>query len=335
MISSHHISKFFSSKKRVLCGVLALVLIIGAVFGAILMFDKCEHSGPYLPVPDSVKTTVEYNGKTYEKKNNTETLLVMGLDKFEGEIENNSYNNDQQADFLMLFVIDNENSVYNAIHINRDTMANINVIGLAGETMGTTYEQLALAHTYGKGGKVSCHNTADAVSGVLNDTKIDHYISVTMDAVSEINDLVGGVEVEVLDDFTGIDDILVKGETVLLQGKHALNYVRTRYGLEDSTNSTRMVRQRQYLEALIDKTQYRVQNDEGFLLDAVDVASEYMVSDCSVTRLNSLLEKISTYEFGTIYEIEGKNTVGNVYMEFTPDKKSIDELLIKLLYQPV
>ncbi len=336
MSNHHHIGKVFSSKKRILCGIIAVIVLIALVAGAILVLDKCEHTGPFTPpVPNSVKNTIEYNGKTFEKKNNVETLLVMGLDKFEGEIENNSYNNDQQADFLMLFVIDNENSTYNAIHINRDTMTNVNVLDLAGGVMGTKYEQVALAHTYGKGGKVSCYNTSNAVSGILDDTKIDHYVSVTMDAVPEINDLVGGVEVEVLDDFSGIDDTLVKGETVLLEGEHALTYVRTRYGLEDSTNTTRMIRQRQYINALIEKTQYCVENDDDFLLSAIDVAAEYMVSDCSVTRLNSLLEKLSTYEFEEIYEIEGESKLGEVYMEFTPDEKSVKELLIKLFYKPV
>ena len=38
-----------------------------------------------------------------------------------------------------------------------------------------------------------------------------------------------------------------------LQGEQALRYVRTRYGLEDSTNSTRMARQQQYINALYAK----------------------------------------------------------------------------------
>ena len=37
----------------------------------------------------------------------------------------------------------------------------------------------------------------------LMDVKIDHYISLTMDSVAVMNDLVGGVEVTVLDDFLG------------------------------------------------------------------------------------------------------------------------------------
>ena len=39
---------------------------------------------------------------------------------------------------------------------------------------------------------------------MLMNVNVDHYVSVTMDAVSVYNDYIGGVEVTVLDDFTGI-----------------------------------------------------------------------------------------------------------------------------------
>ena len=193
-----------------------------------------------------------YNGEEYAMRDNIETFLVMGLDKYEGESVGDSYNNDQQADFNMLFVIDNEKHTYSAIHLNRDSMTNINVLGVAGEKIDTFEGQLALAHTYGNGREVSCRNTADAVSELLNGIAIERYISVTMDAVPVITDLVGGVEVEIKDDFSGVDDSLVMGETVTLNGEQSLTFVRSRYGLEDSSNSTRMLRQQEYLSSLFE-----------------------------------------------------------------------------------
>lgn len=75
----------------------------------------------------------------------------------------------------------------------------------------------------------------------------------TMGAVPYINDLVGGVPVTVLDDFSGIDDSLVEGETITLKGEQALHYVRIRGGLEDSSNLNRMKRQQQYLESMAEQ----------------------------------------------------------------------------------
>lgn len=320
-----------SMKKIKRIGMLCTVIIMLLVMTVPML--ACDTTGGS-PVSVVDNDTLEYKGFEYVKKKGVETVLMLGLDKFEGEVKDNSYNNDQQADFLMLFVIDNESKSINALHINRDTMAYINVLGLAGEKVDTVYEQIALAHTYGKGGKVSCSNTSDAVSKLLNDTKIDHYISVTMDAVAEFNDLVGGVEVTVLEDFTGIDDTLVKGETVTLMGEHALNYVRTRYGLEDSTNSTRMERQRQYIEALVEKTHTVAEQDPDFAIDALELTSDYLVSDCSATRLESLFDKMMTYEVAEIYSFEGESKKGDRYMEFYPDEDSINEVLVNLFYNP-
>lgn len=335
MNSRKSVNQKKSDRKKLLRGIALILSVVIVVSVALLILKTWENQQGNVPVATPVDNTVTYNGQKYSKKKNVETLLVMGLDKYEEETASDSYNNDQQADFLMLFVIDNKNSTCSALHINRDTMADMSVLGLAGEKVGTVNRQLALAHTYGDGGKQSCRNTVNAVSGVLNDVEIHDYISVTMDSVPVFNDLVGGVEVTVLDDFTGIDDTLVKGETVTLMGEHSLNYVRTRYGLDDSSNSTRMLRQRQYMNALVEKASQCVENDDTFVFDVLDEISEYMVSNCSATELQSFFENISTYDFSEILYLEGENRMGDTYMEFYPDENSVEQIIIDLFYEPV
>ena len=195
-------------------------------------------------------------------------------------------------------------------------------------------KQLALAHTYGNGREVSCRNTADAVSSMLYNITVNHYVSVTMDSVPVYNDLVGGVEVTVLDDFTGIDDELVKGETVTLKGEKALTYIRSRKGLDDSSNSTRMVRQRRYLDALYKKSIECKNSDENFVLTAVLQMADFMVSDCSSNQLTELAQTIIDYEFTEIRTIEGDNVVGEVHMEFFPDVDSLKKNVVELFYVP-
>ena len=120
-------------------------------------------------------------------KSDVETFLVMGLDKASGTASSDSYNNDKQADFLMLLVFDNATKKCSAIHINRDTMAEVDILGVAGEKIDTVKKQIALAHTYGNGKNVSCQNTADAVSRLLHDVKVNHYISLALDSVAIFN----------------------------------------------------------------------------------------------------------------------------------------------------
>ena len=310
------------------------LLIVFLLSAALLLLEVWEKHRGIFPESDTEETGLEYNGTEYILNENVESFLVMGLDKFEGSADVDSYNNDQQADFLMLFVFDNASKKCTALHINRDTMADVNILGVAGQKVDTVTKQIALAHTYGNGKEVSCRNTADAVSQLLLGMKVGHYISFTMDSVPVFNDLVGGVEVTVLDDFTGVDDTLVKGETVTLSGEHSLNYVRTRYGLEDSSNSTRMVRQKQYLQALYSKTRQCIESDDEFIVEASVNMADYIVSDRSVTQLQELAEKIAAYEFVGISSIEGESKLGEKFIEFYPDEDSIKQTVIDLFYKP-
>lgn len=322
-----------NDKRKLMRGLAVALLAVFLLTGAFLLLELWEKRQSIFPEQKTENTVYEYNGVEYVKNEDVESFLILGLDKFEDAINNDSYNNDQRADFLMLLVFDNSEKKFTAVHLNRDTMVNMNVLGVAGQKVGTVNKQLALAHTYGNGKDVSCRNTADAVSELLNGVKVNHYLSITMDAVPILNDLLGGVEVTVLDDFSGIDDTLIKGETVTLHGDHALTYVRERYGLEDSSNSTRMVRQRQYLTAVYDKAMLEIENDDNFVIEASSKLADYIVSDRSVNQLQEIAKKLSQYKFTEIETLEGESAVKDGLMEFRPDADSIDKIVFDLFYK--
>ena len=322
-----------NDKRKLMRGLAVALLAVFLLTGAFLLLELWEKRQSIFPEQKTENTVYEYNGVEYVKNEDVESFLILGLDKFEDAINNDSYNNDQRADFLMLLVFDNSEKKFTAVHLNRDTMVNMNVLGVAGQMIGTVNKQLALAHTYGNGRDVSCRNTADAVSELLNGVKVNHYLSITMDAVPILNDLLGGVEVTVLDDFSGIDDTLIKGETVTLHGDHALTYVRERYGLEDSSNSTRMVRQRQYMTAVYDKAMLEIENDDNFVIEASSKLADYIVSDRSVNQLQEIAKKLSQYKFTEIETLEGESVVKDGLMEFRPDADSIDKIVFELFYK--
>lgn len=322
-----------NDKRKLMRGLAVALLAVFLLTGAFLLLELWEKRQSIFPEQKTENTVYEYNGVEYVKNEDVESFLILGLDKFEDAINNDSYNNDQRADFLMLLVFDNSEKKFTAVHLNRDTMVNMNVLGVAGQKIGTVNKQLALAHTYGNGRDVSCRNTADAVSELLNGVKVNHYLSITMDAVPILNDLLGGVEVTVLDDFSGIDDTLIKGETVTLHGNHALTYVRERYGLEDSSNSTRMVRQRQYMTAVYDKAMLEIENDDNFVIEASSKLADYIVSDRSVNQLQEIAKKLSQYKFTEIETLEGESVVKDGLMEFRPDADSIDKIVFELFYK--
>ena len=284
---------------------------------------------------DATEGLTYFEDAWYALREDLELVLVLGIDDFEEDISEEIYRNTQQSDFLMLLILDEENESFSVLHLNRDIMTEITVLGVTGQKAGTTTAQLALAHTYGSGAEDSCRNTVEAVEDLLYGVEIDHYVSLTMDAVAILNDLVGGVTVTVLDDLTSADEELVEGATVTLEGEQALTYVRTRYGLEDSTNLTRMKRQQQYLEALLEQARAAMAEDADFSASALLELSSYIVSDCSATKLSELSGQVAEYEYLAVYEIEGEATVGDEYMEYYVDETALQELVIELFYEEV
>ena len=111
-------------KRQYLHYVAILFLVIFLVSGVLLALSLWENRSAIFPEQESdgLDATIEYDGKTYVLKEDVQTLLVLGLDKFEGVAEDDAYNNDRQADFVMLFVIDNQNKTCAAIHINTLTI---------------------------------------------------------------------------------------------------------------------------------------------------------------------------------------------------------------------
>lgn len=331
---------------RVLKGTAAILAVVLVLLAGMLLLQRWENTqdapvssqGPSSAVeadaPVDDREITYYNGTAYARREDLETVLLLGVDKFEGETPE-GYVNNQQADFLLLLVMDKQNETCTPIQLNRDTMTQIQILGVTGEAAGTFTGQLALAHTYGSGEEDSCENTVLAVSNLLYGMEIDHYVSLTMDGVALLNDLVGGVTVEVLDDFSGIDDSLMQGETVTLQGPQALTYVRSRGGMEDSSNLHRMERQRQYLSALQQQLKAAVQQEDGFTLDALLQLNEYMVSDCTVNQLSDLGDSLAAYQVSDILTTPGDAQEGEEFMEFTVDEAALQQLVMDVFYEPV
>ena len=319
-----------------------LLLKAGAVFfavtlllstGLLLVSQWERHFGADESDAPVMEECITYNGQDYVLRQDVETLLELGLDTFENA-DSASYRNDKQADFLMLLVLDKKDNSCKAIQINRDTMVEMDVLGVAGDRVGTTTGQLALSHTYGNGREVSCRNTANAVAKLLG-VDVRHFVSVSMSAVPLYNDLVGGVTLEVMDDFTSVDPAMVQGQTVTLTGQQALYYVRSRYGLDDPTNQQRMQRQKQYLQGLLDATGRCIQEDKSFVASAIQQMDAYWVSDCPATQLEDMMTRYTANQPKAVHAIQGTTQVGEAFLEFYPDEESIRQIVVECFYEPV
>jgi len=210
-------------------------------------------------------------------------------------------------------------------------MLEIPVLGFGGRQAGTITRQLALAHTYGSGLEDSCENTRTAVSNFLNGIRIDHYISMNMDAIAILNDAVGGVRVTVTDDFSEIDPSISLGEQVL-KGEQAITFVRSRKNLGDQLNRSRLERQNIYLNGFL--LALNEKNSDSFVMSVYEQVSPYIVTDCSANLISSLMRRYGGYTIAEIVTPEGEDILDQQYYAFYPDEAKLDQLIIRLFYAP-
>ena len=312
--------------------MLIIVLIVLCLLGtALFLLERTRYSGR----TDSAYEgkTIWHNGVAYYPRQDIDLFLIMGIDRRGYVVDSGSYNNDGAADAVMLVIFNETSHTYNILALNRDSMVDIPVLDIRGKPVHTINAQLALSHTYGNGLHISCENTVKTVSDLLCGIQINHYLSMNMDVVSILNDAVGGVQVNVTDDFSSVDSTITKGE-IVLKGEQALHFVQLRKDVEDELNISRMRRQREYMKGFL--RAYRESGKHGITdaLETYDIIEPYVVTNCTDMALSSLFDKFRDYQFGEIISPEGENVRGETYMEFHLDQDALLSLTLQLLYEP-
>jgi LCP family protein required for cell wall assembly len=193
--------------------------------------------------------------------------------------------------------------------------------------------QLALAHTYGNGLEQSSRNLVSTVSDLMYGVHIDHYVTLNMDAIAILNDAVGGVTVEVTEDFSDVDPTIPMGK-VRLTGKQAVSYIRIRRDVDDQLNLSRMERHEKYMDAFFKQLKEKLGEDSSFAVSLFQDLGDHMVTDCDVTTLSNLVKKYGDGELGQILSIKGENVLGEKYYEYYLDEDDLDRVIVDHLYEP-
>lgn len=281
--------------------------------------------------------TLEKDGQTYQYRRGLTTILVMGIDKrVYTDEEPVSFRSGGQSDFLLLLVLDERNETITPIHINRDTMTEITVLGVLGDPAGTLVTQLCLSHGFGDGKEESCNYTCDAVRNLFLGIEIDYYVAMSLDGISELNDLLGGVTVTLKDDFTAYDPTMTAGTTLTLKGMQAEYFVRNRYYIGDGSNVLRMERQREYMAEAAKIVQARIAEDANFVGTLFDELEDNLVTNMSRGAMINEAWEAHKYTINPTRTLEGETTIGpDDHVEFYADEEVIKDIVIDTFYEPV
>jgi len=325
------------STKGILFFCVALILVLVMFYSGFQVLEatvfRNKDVSQEAAQPTSSSKTIVVDEVQYFPRQDITVMMLLGIDQTGPVRATEDYRENGLADVVMLLIFDEAKEECNALYLNRDTMVDIPVVNESGKIVDTFYGQLTLSHLQGSGLEDSCEITRTTVSNFLNGINIDYYAAVNMDGIPIVNDAVGGVTVNVVDDFSAVDPTITKGE-IHLWGEQALHFVRYRKNVGDQLNISRMERQREYIDGFLEAFNKKRETGDVFIIKAYEDLSPYLVTDCTLNTVNGLMERYSDYTLNELYVPEGENVLGEKLYEFYVDREKLDELILQLFYAP-
>lgn len=292
------------TKKRVLLFIgelLILLLLIGGLF----VYGQINSRLNQIEGEDL--ENVEMNVVTSEKMTGYQNIALFGVDS-RGEGSDMGVNN---SDTIIIASINNDTKAVKLVSVYRDTLLNVG---------NDSYHKANSAYMAG--------GATQAVS-MLNtnlDLQIQDYVTVDMNALVKVIDLVGGLTIEMTADevvhmnnycvetseITGQDYTRIEPEVAgvyELNGVQATSYARIRYtaGLDFE----RTERQRLILQKLVQKAK---KSSLGTLSDIMDEVFPLVKTSLSKSQIFDMGAGMLSYSFdetcGFPYEHTGKNIDG-------------------------
>lgn len=224
-------------RKRIILLVIEVIILLalGAAAYAMSKLDKLEY-----------KTLNEDDLEIYQDTGDYTNIALFGLDSREGELDGGV-----RSDAMMVASINNKTGNVKVVSIFRDTLT---------QQSDGTYEKANSAYSYG--------GPQEAVA-LLNrnfDLDIKKYMSVDFNALADVIDLLGGIELELTDEevywtngyATETSKVVGRTTTELTQagkqtldGIQAVSYTRIRY--TEGDDFKRSERQRLVLQQVVEK----------------------------------------------------------------------------------
>lgn len=287
---------------------------------------------------------VKYKDRVYAYNEDILSFLFMGIDKDSEVAEAAEGTDGGQADALFLLIMNPHDKSLRVLGINRNTMTDVELYDENGSYIATAEAQIAVQHGFGNGLEESCEYQVNAVRKLLYNIPVHGYCAVNMDAVTELTDIIGGIELTAIEDVrSAIQDeslgsyVINEGETALLDGRDAYSYVRYRDAEAIGSADKRLERQKQFLSAFIVKTKAAVKKDITLPVKLYNAITAQMVTDVTLDEVTYLASSAINYSFDKehFYSVEGETVQGEIFEEFYADEQALYELILTLFYEPV
>lgn len=241
-------------------------------------------------------------------------ILVIGSDTRLGNNADYGDESDQAAgarsDVMMLVQVSENKENVSVISFPRDLM--VTIPKCTDAESGIVYpktEHTQINESLGRGGPGCTVATISSLTGV----NIDHFMLVDFNAVKELSNEVGGVQVcvthEIDDSYSGLK---LPAGTSTVQGEQALAFLRSRHGFGDGSDTGRIKAQQGFLSALLRKVQGEgTLSNPARLMGMAEAVTQNVTVDSGLTHLQTLAQ------MGSIF---GKVDLANVVFATVPNE---------------
>ena len=312
--------------------VMAVIAVVsGIVVYGVSMLNKVEDSLR----PDDSTPTIQEEVKTAEEyKGDVVNILVCGIDYEEGRNYSDASSNDGMTDMILYCQFDIKNGALHMLQIPRNSLVatqNRKITLSNGKTYAASNYQINSV-ALSNGGSIA------ALADVIYDQyrlPVDYYVSVDMQALVEMVDNFGGIEVYIPHDMSFAGSVLKQGYRNL-DGASAEFFVRCRHG-EGYANSDidRLNMQRYFYAGLFKRV--RSMGVTDVIAQLPLIFNNYIHTDMDLTTIAKMLVSFTRIDSGNIMLAQtpvfmgvpnvGKTSSFDGYSCVVPDAGSIAELL--------
>ncbi len=291
---------------------------------------------------------VAYEGKVYEYNENTINILLLGIDqsgRLSGETDLSDWSAGQ-ADTIFLVSLNQGQKSVSIIGIPRNSMVSVDIYNEEKECIDTIYNQICLQYGYAGGGELGLMKMKDCVSELMYQLPIHGVCAISFNAISIMTDMLDGIEVTIPDDMTELNASYSQGARVTLTGKNVVNYLRYRNYNQLGSPTTRLTRQKDFMQAAISKGIAKLKSNPMFVSDVYQAIVPYMNTDITLDRAVYLGAEAIDYRItgDSFYQLTGedkqvdfttKTGSQDFYDDYYLDDDALQKMVMEVFYHQV
>ncbi|MGW0823097.1 LCP family protein [Streptomyces sp. NPDC002845] len=217
-------------------------------------------------------------------------ILVLGSDSRAGdnaELDSGNVSGARSDTALVMHIPEGRTSAV-AVSIPRDTLVTRPECTTSDGSTLPSANRVMFNSVYSLAGSACVVKTVEQMSGV----RMDHFMEIDFAGFKELVDAIGGVTVTIDQDIkNGANGLNLSAGTHKLNGTESLGFVRTRYGVGDSSDLSRIGLQQQFMIALL--SEVKQQDLLGSPTKAYRIANsltESLTTDSELASLTKLAD---------------------------------------------